>query len=45
MAVYDLVEAMEYSQAGFYALYLASFSFVALMALFILEKHLRRRTV
>lgn len=45
MAVYDLVEAMEYGQAGIYALYLASFSFVALMALFVLEKHLHRRSV
>jgi molybdate transport system permease protein len=45
MAVYDLVEAMEYGQAGFYALYLASFSFCALMALFLLERRLRRRTL
>lgn len=43
MAVYDLVEAMEYGQAGTYALFLAMFSFCALMALFLLERRWRRR--
>ncbi|HSQ41940.1 MAG TPA: molybdate ABC transporter permease subunit [Fibrobacteraceae bacterium] len=45
MAVYDLVEAMEYHQAGVYALLLASFSFVALLSMFLLEKRLRGRMV
>ena len=43
MAVYDLVESMEYGQAGAYALVLAAISFVALMLLFVLEIPLRRR--
>ncbi len=43
MAVYDLVEAMEYGQAGAYALVLAALSFTSLMLLFILEIPLRRR--
>lgn len=43
MAVYDLVEAMEYGQAGAYALVLAGLSFASLMLLFVLEISLRRR--
>ena len=43
MAVYDLVEAMEYTQAGWYASILAGFSFTALLLLFLLEKRLRGR--
>lgn len=45
MAVYDLVEAMEYGAAGYYALVLAGFSFSALMVLFLLENRLRRRSL